>query len=229
MGPSLFRTEDEISSRHHFRCGRFNGAVLIQDGRLCQRHSVAPSLRASMGPSLFRTEDEVTKGDCNALRLLQWGRPYSGRKTQPLYRPLQPLPPLQWGRPYSGRKTTNTTWITSCWNRFNGAVLIQDGRRSINGWVFDTEPLLQWGRPYSGRKTTQGLQRSFVRHALQWGRPYSGRKTTVVASPRTRCALRFNGAVLIQDGRRDQCHSAPRRRDRFNGAVLIQDGRPLDT
>ena len=130
MGPSLFRTEDS----------GYPGAPLT-------------NFYASMGPSLFRTED-----CCSSPEEVGWAM-------------------LQWGRPYSGRKTSRGNGVLAIpLTCFNGAVLIQDGRRGNRDVQirrllgFNGAVLIQDGRPSS------------------W-------------SDSATWSAGFNGAVLIQDGR----------------------------
>src|SRR4051794_33924210 len=84
---------------------------------------------ASMGPVLFRPEDQLLRAVGLEAELLQWGRSYSDRKTNPFPEGFSARQQLQWGRSYSDRKTKCTAQDAEKGTSFNGAGLIQTGRR----------------------------------------------------------------------------------------------------
>ena len=204
-----------------------------------------------MGPLLFRAEDQELDRDDRGRILLQWGRSCSERKT--IRRPLRLLAEIggfngaalvQSGRPVPMRRWTRDTWC------FNGAALVQSGRRRDDYREVLLLLTLQWGRSCSERKTGE-CGGEHYRHnlasmgpllfraedaarasesdpgdwPLQWGRSCSERKT--VPRPRTTPApSRFNGAALVQSGRRGSWSiTEPPRSACFNGAALVQSGR----
>ncbi len=132
MGPSIFRTEDDKAKSE---------AVTAE--------------AASMGPSIFRTEDSTpAKQPAPSTVRLQWGRPFSGRKTVLKLAFIKHAIKLQWGRPFSGRKTGGVTGFCAATQCFNGAVHFQDGRHPPLPEPGSAVKMLQWGRPFSGRKTS---------------------------------------------------------------------------
>ena len=84
---------------------------------------------------------------------------------------------------------------------------------------------LQWGRSCSERKTrlTTRIRKQVV--TLQWGRSCSERKTKSSASPQSSASSGFNGAALVQSGRRTERFDINYHERGFNGAALVQSGR----
>ena len=82
MGPGLFSPEDPDSPAPIETTPRsFNGAGLIQPGRLSWQDCSWPATGASMGPGLFSPEDVGPYVVQFRNNMLQWGRAYSARKT----------------------------------------------------------------------------------------------------------------------------------------------------
>ena len=106
---------------------------------------------------------------------------------------------LQWGRASSARKARCARHATTRRPPFNGAALLQRGRRGRDDCrlcqpkSFNGAALLQ-----RGRHCTVAVLNTQV--ALQWGRASSARKARCSLVPSSRVTS-FNGAALLQRGR----------------------------
>ena len=157
---------------------------------------------------------------------------------------------LQWGRPYSGRKTIinfafrfhhQASMGPSLFRTEDMPQPIEFATRivaSMGPSLFRTEDTrlriatslriggLQWGRPYSGRKTYRFMLPPPQSARASMGPSLFRTEDTKVSRFLRALTSRFNGAVLIQDGRQESASPVSVTEQSFNGAVLIQDGRP---
>ncbi len=204
MGPCLFSMEDFRRGRiaECPRCS-FNGAMLIQHGRPPgqERRTSRPQFRASMGPCLFSMEDTCGQKWSSADRLASMGPclfsmedpkgivgkiDYKYASMGPCLFSMEDILPGTNGVAYyyasMGPCLFSMEDLTQFFDerrpdqRFNGAMLIQHGRRS--------------GEIGIGRNPSCFNGAMLIQHGRQ-----------VSQSPPSPAPYRFNGAMLIQHGR----------------------------
>ncbi len=205
MGPLLFRAEDGMYARHkaNLMVLASMGPLLFRAEDQIESGLWEDEVAASMGPLLFRAEDSWrATGVPVTARSLQWGRSCSERKTEDTFGMGRGGDVLQWGRSCSERKTLMRARGQRRRGRasmrpllfraedsagvgsgsipprgFNGAALVQSGRRRPAFNLGMHGPRLQWGRSCSERKTVESNHGVVWRWKLQWGRSCSERKT----------------------------------------------------
>ena len=156
-----------------------------------------------MGPCLWGTEYCDRSAIVASVTVLQWGRAFGARNTNPLNSSLNQIRLLQWGRAFGARNTfvpvllfrvaISASMGPCLWgteyvvgdlhsgfvdHSFNGAVPLGHGIRPDAGirqgqQVASMGPCL-WGTEYSSRMR----QTHWSDSRLQWGRAFGARNTS---------------------------------------------------